>query len=94
MPLDPTNPAVPADTSLETWRLKDVAAKERTAAAAELLVQTSSGDPATEGGIYLRILCSVLMGKLAGSSGDAQIWAADLTRDYLLKYNLDGTPKG
>lgn len=93
IPLDPANPSVPSDQSLIDWRLKDIAAKEKTAAAAVLMAQGNAGDPVTEGAIYLRMLTAVLTGRLVASSNDAQLWATDLTRDYLAKYNLDGTPK-
>lgn len=93
MPLDPNNPAVPVDESLIQWRTKTADAATRQAAAIEAANAAMSGDAITEGGIYLRILCSVLAGKLAASSEDAQVWAADLTKDYLVKYNVNGTPR-
>lgn len=100
MPLDPNNPATPVDESLANWRERTAKAEEdaaaafkRIATAAETDTTASSGQPITEGGVFLTILCSVLKGRLAGSSADAQIWATDLTRDYLAKYNLNGTPK-
>jgi len=100
MTLDVTNPAVPpapppAETeSLLQWRLKTVELQAKQANAVELMATTTANTPATEGGIYISFLCAVLNGRLAGSSGDAQIWAADLTKDYLAKYNLTGTPRG
>lgn len=93
MPLDPTNPTVPGDQSLIDWRVKDIAAKEKAAEAATLMAQAASGEPVTEGGIYASFLRAVLMGRLAASSNDAQIWATDLTKDYLLKYDLAGNPR-
>lgn len=93
MPLDPTNPTVPADQSLVDWRVKDIAAKEKAAEAATLMAQAASGEPVTEGGLYASFLRAVLMGQLAASSNDAQIWATDLTKDYLLKYDLAGNPR-
>lgn len=100
MALDPQNPSVPVEQSLVDWRTKDIAAKEKTAEAAAkqaeaatLMAQAASGEPVTEGGIYASFLRAVLMGRLAASSNDAQIWATDLTKDYLLKYDLAGNPR-
>lgn len=93
VPLDPLNPQVIEDQSLVEWRIKDNEAKQKIARATELVAQATAGDSATEGGIYLRLLSSVLVGRLAGSSNDAQIWATDLTRDYLAKYDLQGNPR-
>jgi hypothetical protein len=99
MPLDPTNPAVPdqPDPKINQEFLveqrKLSAAAQQHAEAATLMAQTSSGKPITQGGVYLEILCAVLIGRLALNSSDAQIWADDLTADYLTKYNLNGTPK-
>jgi hypothetical protein len=93
MSLDPTNPSVLGDQSLIDWRVKDIAAKEKAAEAATLMAQAASGEPVTEGGIYASFLRAVLMGRLAASSNDAQIWATDLTKDYLLKYDLAGNPR-
>lgn len=96
MPLDPNNPSVPVDTSLENWRTQTAEAAQKQADAVKNWVDSISGsseNPATEGGIYLRVLCAVLEGRLADSSESAQIWATDLTKDYLMKYNVNGTPK-
>lgn len=93
MLLDPNNPTTAVDESLIQWRTKTADAATRQAAAIEAANAAMAGDSTTEGGIYLRILCSVLAGRLAGSSTDAQIWATDLTRDFLVKYNVNGTPR-
>ena len=99
MPLDPNNPALPPapppaeSDSLIQWRIKNAEAALRQAAAAEAVAASSSETPSTEGAIFLRMLSSVLVGKLATSSDDAIIWAKDLTKEYLLRYELNGTPK-
>lgn len=93
MPLDSTNPGVPVDTSLVEWRTKTAEAATRQAAAIEAANAAMSGDSVTEGGIYQRFLCAVLTGKLVATSDDAQVWATDLTRDYLVKYNVNGTKR-
>lgn len=96
MSLDLENPAVPADESLEQWRTKTATAMETQAVEikrANDLLAASTGVVTTEGALFLRILCAVLMGRLATSSSDAQVWAADLTKDYLVKYDLEGKPR-
>lgn len=96
MPLDPDNPSIPPSPaeseSLLQWRIRNAAATERNAAAVERLATESSGTPATEGGIFLSLLRSVLEGRLAASSDDAIIWAKDLTAEYLKVYQLNGSP--
>lgn len=94
MPLDPNNPSAPVDTSLEEWRTKTAQSMEQMAENLQnITVPATQLPPLTEGRIYLSMLESVLIGKLVTNSNDAQVWATDLTRDYLTKYNLDGTPK-
>lgn len=96
MPLDPTNPAIQPDESLEQWRQRMASASEKHATAVERaneLYAASTGALTTEGAIFMRILCAVLGGRLATSSSDAQVWATDLTRDYLVKYDLEGKPR-
>jgi len=99
MPVDQENPSVPPapppveSESLLAWRTRNAAATERNAAAVERLAIESSGTPATEGGIFLSLLNSVLVGRLTTNSDDAIIWAKDLTKEYLLRYTLLGEPK-
>lgn len=89
MALDPTNPVV-APPGINPEQLE---VQKQMAESLRIVAQGTAGDVVTEGGIYLRMLSAVLMGRLVGSSSDAQIWAADLTRDYLAKYDLDGNPR-
>jgi len=98
MSLDPNNPSVLEPEPkinpeyLEAQRkMADAATKHADAAA--LMAQSTSGQPITEGGIYITLLSAVLTGRLVGNSDDAQLWAADLTRDYLTKYDLAGNPR-
>lgn len=96
--LDPNNPSVPESPvpKINPDYLKaqqDLALHMgRQATVAEQMLQAHAGDPTTEGGIYLRLLIATLSGRLVASSDAAQVWATDLTRDYLSKYKLDGTP--
>jgi hypothetical protein len=99
MTLDANNPTVPdtpvpkinPDYLAVQRKLADAATKHAEAAAT--MAQASSGEPVTEGGLYASFLRAVLTGRLVGSSNDAQIWATDLTRDYLAKYDLQGNPR-
>lgn len=99
MPVDQNNPSVPpapppAETeSLLQWRTKSAEAALRQAAASETLAASASETPSTEGAIFIRMLTSVLVGRLATNSDDAIIWAKDLTKEYLLRYTLLGEPK-
>jgi hypothetical protein len=94
MALDPTNPGVPpTDPSLLEWRTKSVAIGQRQAEAMEKMAAAEAGAPSTEGGIFLEILKSVLIGKLAATSDDAVIWAKDLTQEYLKLYDLLGVKR-
>lgn len=95
MPLDPNNPAIPPSESesLFQWRIKTAEAQLRQAQAAEQFATQAGDTPATEGAIFIRMLSSVLVGKLAASSDDAIVWAKDLTKEYLKLYDLTGKPK-
>lgn len=98
-PLDPTNPSVPEDPIPKinpdylAAQRKMADAADKHAQAAALMVQAASGESTTEGGLYASFLRAVLTGRLVASSNDAQIWATDLTRDYLTKYDLAGNPR-
>lgn len=99
MPIDENNPSLPPapppaeSESLIQWRVKNAEAAMRQAIAAEQVAAASSETPSTEGAIFLRMLSSVLVGKLATSSDDAIVWAKDLTKEYLALYTLQGAPK-
>lgn len=83
-PLNPENPETPEPkvnaTALELQR--------RQTEAAELMAASAgAGDvPVTEAGIYLSILLACIKGRVASTSDGMQVWAADLTRDYIAKY--------
>ena len=90
MAQDPNNPATPVDDSLLTWRVESVAVGKRQAAAMEAMAAAEAGTstPITEANIYFSILLACLKGKVATNSTDMQLWASDLTKDYLAKYPL------
>lgn len=91
MALDPTNPALPApainpETLAVQQRVAD--AFEKHAQSAELMAASTGETPVTEAGVYLKILLACITARVATTSDDMQIWATDLTRDYLIKYPL------
>jgi hypothetical protein len=98
MALDPGNPAIPAGAPINPEFLashqKMSQAMVEGAAATKQLAAAADGAPTTEGGIFLQILSSVLVGKLAATSDDAVIWAKDLTQEYLKLYDLLGAKRG
>ena len=91
MALDPLNPGMAPPTeseSLVKWRADSVATVARIAKVAETMAAVDSGEVVSESSIYLRILLSCIVGRVAVTSNEMQLWATDLTRDYLAKYPL------
>lgn len=100
MALDPNNPALPQNTVAVTATKSDpefiasqnrlAAAAEKQAAAATQLANAALPAEATvtESGVYFRILLACISARLGGTSDEMQVWATDLTRDYLAKYPL------
>jgi hypothetical protein len=94
MPLDPLNPGVAApgiNPEFLVTQQKLAAAATKSADETAKLVAALGGDEASEAGIYLRILLACIAGGVGSTSADVQIWATDLTRDYIAKYPIAST---